>query len=58
MNSKFRALNSVSLGAVLASAVATSPVMAQDAADTGIEEIIVTAQKREQSLQDVPIPIT
>ncbi len=39
------------------------PAVAQDAADTTagnreVEEIIVTAQRREQSLQDVPIVVT
>jgi len=40
---------------------ASSVVMAQEAAesnDTGLEEIMVTAQKREQSLQDVPVAVT
>lgn len=47
------------LAVVLAGAFASS-VQAQEAADTGreIEEIVVTAQKREQSLQDVPIVVT
>lgn len=31
---------------------------AQDQASDGLEEIVVTAQKREQSLQDVPIAVT
>lgn len=31
---------------------------AQDQAEGGLEEIVVTAQKREQSLQDVPIAVT
>lgn len=35
----------------------SAPAWAQDRAE-GLEEIIVTAQKREQSLQDVPIAIT
>ncbi|WP_381514011.1 TonB-dependent receptor [Sphingorhabdus buctiana] len=37
-----------------------APAMAQDAPadDSGIEEIVVTAQKREQSLQDVPMSIS
>ncbi len=33
-----------------------SPIVAQDAG--GIEEVVVTAQKREQSLQEVPIAIS
>ena len=47
------------LAVVLAGAFA-SAVQAQEAAgDTReIEEIVVTAQKREQSLQDVPIVVT
>ena len=37
-----------------------SPVLAQDGTedDTGLGEIVVTAQKREQNLQDVPIAIS
>jgi len=35
------------------------PALAQDAADTAdSDEIVVTAQKREQNLQDVPVAIT
>ncbi|WP_380878626.1 TonB-dependent receptor [Sphingomonas sp. DBB INV C78] len=34
-----------------------TPAIAQDAASDGIEEIVVTAQKREESLQDTPISI-
>jgi len=46
------------LAVVLAGAF-TSAVQAQEAgADREIEEIVVTAQKREQSLQDVPIVVT
>ena len=33
------------------------PAIAQDAADTDSNVIVVTAQKREQNLQDVPIAI-
>ena len=45
-------------GAPLASAIsailATAPALAQE---TGLEEIVVTAQKRSESLQDVPLSI-
>lgn len=34
------------------------PAMAQDAADEDDDVIVVTAQKREQNLQDVPVAIT
>ncbi|MGC1470344.1 MAG: TonB-dependent receptor [Sphingorhabdus sp.] len=34
------------------------PAFAQDAADADNDEIVVTAQKREQNLQDVPVAIT
>src|SRR3546814_18472693 len=41
---------------------AAAPALAQDAADavsapTGLNDIVVTAQKREQRLQDVPVSI-
>ena len=43
----------------LAIAALTTGAWAQDSSDDGvIEEILVTAQKREQSLQEVPISIT
>ncbi|HEX2558605.1 TonB-dependent receptor [Phenylobacterium sp.] len=42
--------------AVVALAGAGSPALAQ--ADTEVETVIVTAQKREQNLQDVPIVVT
>ena len=41
----------------LALATATLPVLAQQAADTGFEEVIVTATKRAEKLQDIPISI-
>lgn len=36
----------------------SSPALAQDAGPTVVDEIIVTAQKREQSIQDVPIAVS
>jgi iron complex outermembrane recepter protein len=51
----FRKTVAVLLGSTMFSAV---PALAQDTADAGdAEEIVVTAQKREQNLQDVPISI-
>lgn len=46
-------------GSVAALALMSSgTAMAQEASDSENEEIIVTAQKREQALQDVPLTIT
>lgn len=46
----------LSIGSLLSCAV-TSPALAQQS-DTLLEEIVVTAQKRSESLQDVPIAVT
>jgi len=48
------------LGAAASAVSMASPAVAQDEAvgTGGLEEIVVTAQKREQSLQDVPIAVT
>ncbi|MBK6510453.1 MAG: hypothetical protein IPG06_14025 [Haliea sp.] len=51
-----RALSRVLVVAVT-SVVAASPIAASEAT-LKLEEVIVTAQKRAQSLQDVPIAIT
>jgi outer membrane receptor protein involved in Fe transport len=42
---------------LLTSTACAVPAMAQEAADTDSNVIVVTAQKREQNLQDVPIAI-
>ena len=43
---------------ILTSNTLVSAQEQEDVASYGIEEIIVTARKREESLQDVPIAIT
>lgn len=54
-----RFLGRVALAA-LATGVAASPAAAQDTASTGFaaDDIVVTAQRRTESIQDVPIAIT
>lgn len=46
------------LAAGLLAALTTAPALAQDESSFVIEEIIVTAQKREENLQETPIAIT
>jgi outer membrane receptor protein involved in Fe transport len=59
---RYRIFNGASLAALTVAAFAglTVPALAQDAAPAAdtVDSIIVTAQKREQNLQDVPIVIT
>ncbi len=51
--------NALFAGAGLALAFAAQPVLAQDAGDeTSVTEVVVTAQKREERLQDVPIAVS
>jgi iron complex outermembrane receptor protein len=50
-------LQCASLAAIVAGAALSAPAAAQSA-DDQVEEIIVTVQKREQNLQDVPIVVT
>jgi len=58
MKSKLRASSALA-GTAMAALLVTSPAMAQEADDSvGIEEIIVTAQKVSEDVQDVPIAIT
>ena len=47
----------VTASAAVLSAVAAGVAYAQDEV-TSVDEIVVTAQKREQNLQDVPIVVT
>jgi iron complex outermembrane receptor protein len=44
--------------AILAAAAAALPAAAQSDRDDAIEEIIVTAQKREQNIEDVPLAVS
>ncbi len=59
MNSKKLSVFGASL-AVIAAATSlnAAPAFAQDEENGGLEEIVVTAQRREESLQDVPLAIT
>jgi iron complex outermembrane receptor protein len=52
--------SSLLLSTALAAGALAVPAHAQQASGetVGLEEIVVTAQKREQSLQDVPIAVT
>ena len=53
---RFNKLLTTSASAIVLTAVAATGAAAQEV--TSVDEIIVTAQKREQSLQDVPIVVT
>jgi iron complex outermembrane recepter protein len=63
MSSARRGVRRVSLFSTVALSAFAAPAFAQNAADEtassgGLEEIIVTAERREQSLQDIPISAT
>jgi iron complex outermembrane receptor protein len=55
-----RAVLRATIATILASSMpALSPALAADEAQaTGIEQVVVTARRREESLQDVPVAIT
>jgi outer membrane receptor protein involved in Fe transport len=58
---KLRRLHAAWAGVPMATSIlaAAPPALAQQQADTGVlEEVVVTAQKREESLQNVPLSIT
>src|SRR5688500_78661 len=55
---RFTKLLRVTASAAVLTAAAAGVAHAQDQDVTSVDEIIVTAQKREQSLQDVPIVVT
>lgn len=48
----------VATAVAIALSIAGTPVLAADDADLDLEEVIVTAQKRNERLQDVPIAIS
>lgn len=50
--------SALSLGIGVAMALSTTAGLAQDQQASGLEEVIVTAQKREQNMQDVPVAVT
>src|SRR6188474_2436965 len=54
---RHQALRTGAAIAVLAAAVAAGSASAEDAAST-IDELVVTAQKRAENVQDVPLSIT
>ncbi|WP_374595366.1 TonB-dependent receptor [Sphingosinicella sp.] len=59
MKSRFR--SSLHAAAAVSALAVSAPALGQETATgttTGIEEIVVTAQKRAQNLQDVPVSVT
>ncbi len=59
MSRKFMLLAGVGAALIATPAFAQSaPPAAAAEADTGLEEIVVTAQKREENLQNVPVSVT
>ncbi len=52
-------LSTAAIASAAASLATAAPALAQDeaAADSGLEEIVVTAQRREENLQDIPLSV-
>jgi iron complex outermembrane receptor protein len=55
MNRRLQLLASCAL---VAAAISGAAHAAEDAGSNMIEELVVTAEKREQSLQDVPVAVS
>lgn len=57
---RFRRMITLATGASLSALLLANPALAQDAApaDEGIEDIVVTAQRRAERLQDAPLSVT
>jgi iron complex outermembrane recepter protein len=60
MTNTFKPIRFAAMASASLLAFVTSPALAQDAAEEGVglDEIVVTAQKREQNLQDVPAAVS
>jgi len=58
VTSAFSGLGAMLTGVSALAITATTPAMAQGAAAGGLDEITVTAQRREENQQDVPISVT
>jgi len=52
-----RPILAASVSAIALAAIA-QPALAQDTGEATLEELVITAEKREQSLQDVPVAVS
>jgi iron complex outermembrane receptor protein len=57
MNMKSKAKLSFAIKATLAATVFPSIVMGAEQSTRALEEVVVTAQRRQESLQDVPVSV-
>lgn len=58
MSSRFQKLIQCAVGAAIGATSVASPVWAQSGASPVLEEVVVTARKVEESLQDAPVSVT
>lgn len=58
MQSNFLKIPSLSIGTCILIACSVPSIQAEEAGSIGLEEVLVTAQKREQNIQDIPISIS